>query len=376
MIKRYIILLVICIRLFSTLTVLGDENQFALEVVPSYGNIGGYVDVPVSVSNNAGFAAFTIDIEYDNNILTPIELVKFDLLSGKLVDNLHYSDNRIRVVFANFDNTTGNGKIFFIRFKINEVTVSNTFADIQIMPTFFSNRDLEQLSPAVKNGRVMLLNKGEFPITSEITNTEKVFGGYLIEGNFVNRTDTYFENAVICVAIYNKSQKLLNTRIETITFNANEASKNSIMVYTKNEASVVKLFVWSNTSGLSPYANSVTKIIPSRVATSEDVNLKIIRGGYDIDEGIVNMGFNITNTTFFNIKASVFISVYDLNNRLISTIVKNINLGEAEKAYAFESLAINNLCTNGFVVKISVWDSMMNMMPLSKVVKNVIYFGN
>lgn len=110
------------------------------------------VTVPVSVSNNSGFASFTIDVIYDSAKLTPINVAATDALPGYFISNMDYKEDTVRAVFAHANDIKENAVLFNVTFTVSK----DVYGDIPVTVSCDYMCDTEYINiiPTEKNGSV------------------------------------------------------------------------------------------------------------------------------------------------------------------------------------------------------------------------------
>ena len=89
-------------------------------------NAGEYVNIPVYISGNCGLSSFKISLSYDKSVLTPESVTSAAALNNGSSINLLESnvDNnpngKLDVLWASADNSTSDGTLFTVRFKVNK----------------------------------------------------------------------------------------------------------------------------------------------------------------------------------------------------------------------------------------------------------------
>ena len=140
--------------IFSTVCANASETVPCIQAgsVEIWTDSADTVIVPVSISDNIGFASFTIDVTYDSTKLTPVSVTASDELSGYFVPNLVFKEGTVRTVFANYDNINDDINIFNIEFKISE----DAYGDIPVTIScdYMSDSKYTSITPDVKNGTI------------------------------------------------------------------------------------------------------------------------------------------------------------------------------------------------------------------------------
>jgi len=113
---------------------------------------GSVVKVPVKVSDNSGFMASLIEISYDGKVLEYMDYEKGDVITDYEFVN---GDNKIQFLNAENENTTKNGTMFTLKFRV--IGKSGDKSDIKISATDnggFINFDEQDVKPTINNGTV------------------------------------------------------------------------------------------------------------------------------------------------------------------------------------------------------------------------------
>ncbi len=109
--------------------------------------LGGFeVKVPVYIRNNQGFAAYDIEIYYDNAILAPVSIEKGEIMTGNITSNLSSSfdaanNNLITAVGYGKENITADGVLFYITFKVLDGVTGETSPDIEVVEMYDQDRN-------------------------------------------------------------------------------------------------------------------------------------------------------------------------------------------------------------------------------------------
>lgn len=117
--------------------------SFAAENVIVYsGNInavaGQTISVPVRITNNKGFMGFSIILEFDDTVFTPVSVSAGDmLLNGSIIDSIGgtMESNIVKVVYTDSSVVTGNGILFNVNFNVSENASGNQSVKLSYVPT-------------------------------------------------------------------------------------------------------------------------------------------------------------------------------------------------------------------------------------------------
>ena len=82
---------------------------------------GNIIEIPVMIQNNHGLMGFGFNIDYDNSVLTPIDIEKGEMVSeGMFENNIESCTDRIKIVWNKTQNIYGDGLLFTVAFSIAE----------------------------------------------------------------------------------------------------------------------------------------------------------------------------------------------------------------------------------------------------------------
>ena len=84
---------------------------------------GETVSIPVSISNNPGFMGFSIILEYDEAVFTPVSVTAGEMLNGGTIDNSiggTMSGGKLKVLYYADKNVSLEGTLFTVDFAVNE----------------------------------------------------------------------------------------------------------------------------------------------------------------------------------------------------------------------------------------------------------------
>jgi len=78
------------------------------------------IEIPVTVSDNQGMMGFMILVSYDDNILSPVSVVRGSALgAGMLNDSIGASQSgQLKIMWTGSENMYANGLIFKLKFKL------------------------------------------------------------------------------------------------------------------------------------------------------------------------------------------------------------------------------------------------------------------
>ncbi len=117
------------------------------------------ISVPIRIERNPGLSTLQMLIEFDPNILEPIELLNGDIWKGSLTSNLDYEPNQIIIAGASTSLMTGDGELAIIEFKVKDDANFGEYPiiiDIEELNTLYGNE--QQSVPFFKiDGKVKVV---------------------------------------------------------------------------------------------------------------------------------------------------------------------------------------------------------------------------
>lgn len=114
------------------------EYESEITVKNCTAQAGEYIDIPVTITDNMGIAGFSFKINYDNKILTPIDVYAGDLLSSEITSNIQQENidtselEYVTVCCGNGENSKNDGVLFTIRFAVNSDVGMGSATSIEI----------------------------------------------------------------------------------------------------------------------------------------------------------------------------------------------------------------------------------------------------
>lgn len=97
-----------------------EDNSPRIYVSDVSADAGGEVYVSVNVANNPGFAGIVLDFEYDESVLTPLEVLQGSLVDqgGLFASNLNDS-GVIKTTWFDVTEIEENGELFAVKFRVS-----------------------------------------------------------------------------------------------------------------------------------------------------------------------------------------------------------------------------------------------------------------
>ena len=131
---------------------------------------GAEVTLNVSISGNPGFGAATIDIEYDEEVLTLTAIGVEGTLFGKGVGVQNVAKNRVNCASATA--ITGDGVLFTLTFKVADNAVSGEY-DVSVSVKNFTDTKGTAIAASIEAGTVAVHKcEGTLVPAKEATCTE------------------------------------------------------------------------------------------------------------------------------------------------------------------------------------------------------------
>lgn len=141
-----------------------------VSVSSASGELGGQVDITISIENPAGLAGGSFNLYYDPATLEPTGVVAGEVLKNLLVEtNLNYQGSQgkaVRVVWAGTRGAENSGAVCSVTFKLLQNGISPL--NIGEMELFDSN--LNKINATISNG-TLVAGTGQKPITPPVADS-------------------------------------------------------------------------------------------------------------------------------------------------------------------------------------------------------------
>jgi len=100
-------------------TFMGAQDAVRTSISTAIGYAGEYVDVEIHLDENPGIVGLQLDLQFDGNVLTPIDVMLGTIIPLPLQPN--FVGNQISLTFesADFNDIHGTGKLATVRFRIS-----------------------------------------------------------------------------------------------------------------------------------------------------------------------------------------------------------------------------------------------------------------
>lgn len=126
---------------------------------------GESVSIPVNISNNPGFMGFSLIVEYDESVLTPVSVSAGDMLSDGTLDNSiggSLPAGKIKITFKADENIVADGMMFAVDFTINEKAQSGeSFVEVSYLPRDTFNENYDNINLVCSGSAVLVSNQAE-----------------------------------------------------------------------------------------------------------------------------------------------------------------------------------------------------------------------
>lgn len=137
-----------------------DTNAAVFAVSSTASRAGECVDITVAVSKNPGIASFSISVEFDSSILTPVSVTPNTSIVSSITSNVDSGSTSLTEVTAFYSDTTGftaNGTLYTIRFKVSEdIEDCETALTLKIGDTDIVDPDLNFVPTNCQNGTIKI----------------------------------------------------------------------------------------------------------------------------------------------------------------------------------------------------------------------------
>ena len=104
---------------------------------------GDQLQVPVIITNNPGIAGFRITMSYDEDVLTPVSVVKDSRLKGNFNHSIGDKSGSFDLLWTGVDNMVGEGTLFTVTFTVSKT--EDTVIGLSYDQGDTCNEDLEDV---------------------------------------------------------------------------------------------------------------------------------------------------------------------------------------------------------------------------------------
>lgn len=239
---------------------------------------GQIADVPVTISNNTGFAGFHLLISYDKNCLTPLSVsdgAVLEAVDAKCVSNIadepdgegNALPDYVSVYFSRAQNTSKDGELFSLKFKVHENVNVGTVLPIRIdyEKSSLCDENIRDVNAVIEQGSVTVAESADLSDNiyqiNDITimsGSGEIYPAILPNGDFdldieIQSLNNGFIPAEIIAAAYDKNGRFIS--FNDTELNEEMLSKGRCKVHidkTGKSISRVKVLVWSSKRGMKP----------------------------------------------------------------------------------------------------------------------------
>ncbi len=183
-------------------------DPLVISIGDTTGRLGNTVTVPVMIDNNPGVVSVSLEITYDTNVFTLVEVNDAGLIPGAMHTNVYTSPYTL--TWANdtsLTNFTDNGKLVDLVFEINEDAAAGDYEFTVSVPVDgIYNFDAENVDYVTENGTCTIIDfiPGDLNRDGSVTNKDRLilsrhlakWDGYGVETFDANAADMNGDGAI------------------------------------------------------------------------------------------------------------------------------------------------------------------------------------
>lgn len=245
------------------------------------------IKIPVSVSENTGFASAAVSLSYDTDKYTFISVTPSSSLLGATITKSETNDG-VNILAVNPSNITGDGTIFTVNLMVN-VDALNTTSEITVKPVEFFDENQKLLVIDTGNAKMqsILSVSGDIDGNAKVNSADAVLlSQYLakyqsssLSDTQKNNADVYTDSKINIKDMYVLSQYIVNNLTSTssvMSLFAEDNPKLSVSAkYADNDNSMIDVtFSVKDNSGFTSFLFEMgfdkTRLTPVSI-TSDDV---------------------------------------------------------------------------------------------------------
>ena len=165
--NKKIVIITVCVSLAVILLTVGtvlllkndynkgkaNKDGMTITVGTAEGKKGDIVKVPVTIKNNTGFAAMLLDFNFDSDCLEYTGYTDGDVIKSY---NFNATGNSLKFVCLESEDTSKNGCLFEIEFKILTDKKQNCEIKLNIGENGVGNMNEEYVKVSAQNGKVKI----------------------------------------------------------------------------------------------------------------------------------------------------------------------------------------------------------------------------
>lgn len=232
---KKIISLILTVAIIATLYVFSSASENITIYSDSTTAVAGEtISIPIKISNNTGFMGFSIILEFDDTVFTPVFVEAGDVLSnGSLSDSIGgtMQSNIVKVVYTDSSAVTANGELFSVTFNVSESAVGNYEFKISYLPKDTFDENFDYVSFFCEDISIFIEN-------DYIENAVKFDGGsFSVNAGEILTVPVLVSNAVEMVSFeidISYNQKVF----EFVGYNMGEIIKNGSIDVSENQSQI------------------------------------------------------------------------------------------------------------------------------------------
>ncbi len=349
---------IICIFVFTIPAFSSQTTASTVYGDSVNGTAGEYVDIPVKIADNTGFMGFSINIEYDAAVLTPVSIESGTVTSnGGMENSIETSQtNKFLVTWYNSENTTLNGTLFVMRFKIAEKAIGKTEIGISYNQADTFNEDWQNVVFECSNIELIIANstvENNTSLTvSDITTIAGAEFEMVVNAKNISLTDSFTYQIPVDAAKYSyisftdvQGNVNITKNSDNIVVSWNDTNNNATdgtlfkikfkaaeytayegdIVPTLVEASSTVMFLDFSISITNPYENNPAEIYCNTVRAGVGKTVEIpvlIRNNHGIMGFVIDFKYDTNVFTLQSVAkgSSIKNGFFDYNEKTSGTV--------------------------------------------------------
>jgi hypothetical protein len=115
--------------------------------------------VNVAINKNPGISGFVVDLEYDKQLLKPIEVVQGDLISQGLFNSNfepQVNDGILKTTWFDVADIKSDGELFAVKFRVLSSEKTKTPISIKYQEGNIANQSLENVTLNLVDAKVII----------------------------------------------------------------------------------------------------------------------------------------------------------------------------------------------------------------------------
>lgn len=221
----------------------------------AYTMSGETVRIPVHAEVNEGFAAFTLDITYDPEVIEPVSAVKGGILDGIFIYNTDYSENTVRLTYAGAVNTETSGVVCELEF--NAVADCDDISPLELKIDYLANEQYIDVIGSAENGALGVSVFSWTPIFCQAMYADKE--QEILTAELSNLSSESIEDLNIYIALYDPNDILISLYNTKTEFSSNEMNKAVKFEYGETSFTKAAVYVWKGS--MTPYMMTMKELI-------------------------------------------------------------------------------------------------------------------